>query len=267
MAHVFTVIITGDDESSKDSKDGRSKETKSKKDSVSALDLNNGKSEFVGKSSESKQKQQKQINKSSPENKREEVNARKQQKTKVKLRKEGDARPSSKEKEEEVEKKNQHDGKQPTLISTGADTGSVTNRGESDARDTKAPSRGKAKLICGCFGTKHKPLTNCLFCGRIACEEEGYNYCGHCGYLIEKSKVVKGKDGTIDSALLHKERLLKFDREFTKRTVIYDDQADYFSNSSSIWLNEGERANAEEHDRERRRGIHERKQQVLSLDL
>ena len=49
----------------------------------------------------------------------------------------------------------------------------------------KELKKGKAKRICGCFGTKHKPLTNCLHCGRISCEVEGYDFCPHCHILIE----------------------------------------------------------------------------------
>jgi len=48
------------------------------------------------------------------------------------------------------------------------------------------PTRGKAKRECGCFGTYHKPLTNCLHCGRISCNEEGYDFCPFCGYLVEE---------------------------------------------------------------------------------
>jgi hypothetical protein len=47
------------------------------------------------------------------------------------------------------------------------------------------PSRGKAKIVCGCFGTKHKALTNCLYCGRISCEAEGYGFCPFCGIMVE----------------------------------------------------------------------------------
>jgi hypothetical protein len=50
------------------------------------------------------------------------------------------------------------------------------------------PSRGKAKTVCGCFGTKHKALTNCLYCGRISCTEEGYDYCAFCGLMVEDPK-------------------------------------------------------------------------------
>ena len=132
----------------------------------------------------------------------------------------------------------------------------------------KLPQRGKPNVVCGCFGTVHKPLTNCLHCGRIACENEGYGFCGFCGYVIEKVVVAeRNRDGKFDKALLHKERLLKFDREFTKRTHVYDDQADYFSNTTSTWLDERERNDAEEKDEARRKDIHERKKQTLTLDL
>lgn len=47
------------------------------------------------------------------------------------------------------------------------------------------PKKGKASRVCGCYGTFHKPLTNCLYCGRISCVEEGYDYCPFCGYMVE----------------------------------------------------------------------------------
>ena len=142
---------------------------------------------------------------------------------------------------------------------------------ESKRNETpKPPQRGTASKVCGCFGTVHKPLTNCLHCGRIACETEGHDCCGFCGCLIEKMTAVDrnaSSDGKFDKALLHKERLLKYDREFTKRTHVYDDQADYFSNTTSVWLDENERNDAEEKDSARQKDIHERKKQTLSLDF
>ncbi len=47
------------------------------------------------------------------------------------------------------------------------------------------PTRGKATTVCGCFGIVHKPLTNCLYCGRISCSKEGYDFCPFCGYMVE----------------------------------------------------------------------------------
>ena len=51
------------------------------------------------------------------------------------------------------------------------------------------PVRGKAKVVCGCFGTKYKALTNCLYCGRIICEAEGYDvcFCPFCGFKVEEA--------------------------------------------------------------------------------
>ena len=48
---------------------------------------------------------------------------------------------------------------------------------------------------------------------------------------------------------------------------MYDDQADYFSNTTSTWLDERERNDAEEKDEARRKDIHERKKHTLTLDL
>ena len=52
------------------------------------------------------------------------------------------------------------------------------------------PSRGKAKIVCGCFGTKHEALTNCLYCGRIICKAEGYGFCPFCGLMVEEGTYV-----------------------------------------------------------------------------
>jgi len=135
----------------------------------------------------------------------------------------------------------------------------------------RPPQKGTANIVCGCFGGKHKPLTNCLHCGRIACEREGYGYCGFCGFLMEPVEYNSSRSGVessvanISKAQLHKERLLKFDREFTKRTVIYDDQADYFSNKTSGWLTENEQNDAAEQDEAKRKEMHERKKQTLNI--
>lgn len=128
------------------------------------------------------------------------------------------------------------------------------------------PKIGKAKRICGCFGTKCKALTNCLNCGRILCEKEGYGYCPYCNHLVERLEpTTRTGDRKNDLATIHKERLLKFDREFTKRTVIYDDQSDYYSNATSTWINESERKAESQKEEERRQKLHERQKQVLDI--
>jgi len=123
------------------------------------------------------------------------------------------------------------------------------------------PQKGKAKFDCGCFGSFHKALTNCLYCGRIACQREGYGFCPFCGYLVEEVKPT-GDDADDDEAWKHKERLLRYDREFAQRTVILDDQADYFNREMSMWSSEEERAAAARQEQERHDDIHKRKMQM-----
>lgn len=61
-----------------------------------------------------------------------------------------------------------------------------------------------------------------------------------------------------------KERLLRFDREFARRTEIIDDQGDY--QGPSTWMNDEERANAEE-NQEKQQDALKRPKQVLNLAL
>ena len=72
-----------------------------------------------------------------------------------------------------------------------------------------------------------------ISCGRISCIKEGYDYCPFCGYLVER---VVGSGSATSAASRHKERLLRFDREYAKRTVVLDDQADYFTHQSLNWM-------------------------------
>jgi hypothetical protein len=132
------------------------------------------------------------------------------------------------------------------------------------------PERGTPKgTSCGCYGNKHTALTNCLNCGRIACELEGVNdYCHFCGYFIEglspyfDTGDVKSK---LASAMRHKERLLEFDRTSAARTRIHDDQEDYFSAATSMWSTEKEREHNRAMEESRQRNVHERKTNVLQL--
>lgn len=64
----------------------------------------------------------------------------------------------------------------------------------------------------------------------------------------------------------HKERLLQYDRDGAQRTVIYDDQADYYSHEMSTWMTAGERQGAEEREIEREeREHHQRGKLKLSF--
>jgi len=126
------------------------------------------------------------------------------------------------------------------------------------------PKKGQRKNpVCGCFGTKHEPLTNCLLCGRISCVVESYDYCPFCSYWLEEIKVdeSQAKD---DKAWIQKERLLRFDSEFARRTEIFDDQADY--QNPTTWMSEEERQEAEEKQREHLESM-KRPKQTLNLDI
>jgi hypothetical protein len=68
-----------------------------------------------------------------------------------------------------------------------------------------------------------------------------------------------------DAATQHKERLLRFDRDFARRTVVLDDQADYFSNQTSTWLTQEEQSQAEQIENDRHNELHTRKKQTLNI--
>lgn len=123
------------------------------------------------------------------------------------------------------------------------------------------PLKGTPKKVCGCFGNRHPPLTNCLHCGRISCEIEGYDYCPFCNHLITKF-IPSNKH---DSALAHKERLLEYDRTSASRTHVHDDQEDYFVTQTSMWSSASEQEEASALEEERRRKLHQRQKQVLDV--
>lgn len=138
---------------------------------------------------------------------------------------------------------------------------SPSNNVDDDKIAPVTPRRGQAAFKCGCFGTIHPCLTNCLYCGRIACEREGYSFCNFCGYQIEPPSSTMTKS----DAFFHKDRLLRYDRETAQRTVVIDDQSDYYSNTN--WMNEDERRSVEEKERQRQNALHRRGKQQIHFDF
>ena len=67
-----------------------------------------------------------------------------------------------------------------------------------------------------------------------------------------------------DKSWVQKERLLRFDREFARRTQIFDDQADF--QSPTTWMSEQERMDAEESENNRIDAMN-RPKQTLSLSI
>lgn len=91
-----------------------------------------------------------------------------------------------------VKNSNNNNSKSHTSASKGGTQkqgGTIQNVATSKAPPAKPsrPSKGTAKTVCGCYGTMHKALTNCLSCGRISCAKEGYDYCPFCGCLVEEN--------------------------------------------------------------------------------
>jgi activating signal cointegrator 1 len=138
------------------------------------------------------------------------------------------------------------------------------------------PLLGKAKVVCGCFGTMHKALNNCLHCGRISCEREGYDYCPFCSYMVYEHRSNATTYSNSDTATNNhnnneaweqKERLLQYDREFAQRTIILDDQADYYNRTTSNWLNEHEQQEAQQQEQQRTDALQKRPRPKMILDL
>ena len=153
--------------------------------------------------------------------------------------------------------------KDAVIPSTQAYAPKTTDQSKKSNALPSQPLKGKPKTICGCFGNKHPPLTNCLHCGRISCEREGYDYCPFCNHLI--TQFIPSGSSKIDSALAHKERLLEYDRTSASRTHVHDDQMDYFVTQSSMWCSEQEQEDAGRMEEERRKKLHQKGNQVLDI--
>jgi hypothetical protein len=174
---------------------------------------------------------------------------------------------------------------------------------KSTAADTNKPQpaqKGKPKIECGCFGNLHKALANCLHCGRVSCQKEGYDFCPFCtnlvlpvvppeeGMYVQRNKplishlyIIPLRFAFLNShccfclffsferneAWARKERLLQYERESAERTVVLDDQADHFSSQDSAWLTEDERADAKERSDARSHEMSHRKKVQLSINI
>ena len=70
-----------------------------------------------------------------------------------------------------------------------------------------------------------------------------------------------------DAAWVHKEKLLRYDRESAQRTRVLDDQNDYFVAADERFLSQQERDEAREKEAERNRTMHQRQKMQLNLAL
>ena len=105
----------------------------------------------------------------------------------------------------------------------------------------------------------------------MVCAQEGEGPCLFCG--SDPDVVVDAADGkllaALDEAERRKARLLEFDRTSQKRTVVIDDQADYFSHAPSDgWMTKSETAAAETLQQARDEAADRRRRELrVTLDI
>lgn len=75
------------------------------------------------------------------------------------------------------------------------------------------PKKGEASHVCGCFGTVHEALSNCLYCGRISCLKEGFDFCPFCNLMVEKLDVKPPEDEYVSFSLRSRNWMLCFTYE------------------------------------------------------
>lgn len=131
----------------------------------------------------------------------------------------------------------------------------------------------KGRHHCDCQASKHDLVNNCQKCGRIVCTQEGSGPCVFCGNLVctpgeQKELNAKTKSSAKlmqslmdqarpegwEQALLHRNRLLEYDRTSERRTKVTDDDSDYF-NAGSVWLSATEKDKLEKYQQ----SLHEKK--------
>ena len=100
-------------------------------------------------------------------------------------------------------------------------------------------------------------------CGRISCDREGYDFCPYCGIFVERPPEGVSRN---DPAWLHKERLLRFDRESAQRMVVINDESDYNANQMA-WLTQDESEAASVQQMEQEQNLRQRPKMQLNLAL
>lgn len=111
----------------------------------------------------------------------------------------------------------------------------------------------KGNRLCNCNKSKHPFVGNCLNCGKIMCLQEGDEKCIVCGTDIisnKKSEISKmlnqQSDDKFNNAITHKDKLLKFQKNFYSKLQIIDDYTDWFEVANNSWIDETQRAFAKE---------------------
>jgi len=131
--------------------------------------------------------------------------------------------------------------------------------------DQQTSSEPFVRVQCDCQATIHPLIGNCLRCGKIICASEGEGPCMFCGELA--SRDAEFAEGSAE-AVLHRDKLLNYERQGLKLKNVYDDQEDHFDYESNPWLSKKEkeqhRKRAEERERQQ---IQEKNRISITLDL
>ena len=107
--------------------------------------------------------------------------------------------------------------------------------------------------LCNCMSSKHPLVGNCLDCGKIQCLQEGEKYCIICGSEIPlKEEYEKNcmNDIEMKKAYIHKEKLIKFQKDFYSKLQIIDDFTDWYELSTNTWIDQASREKARQKDDE-----------------
>ncbi|EEF52173.1 Activating signal cointegrator, putative [Ricinus communis] len=124
-------------------------------------------------------------------------------------------------------------------------TGKVVSLAEA-AKGSIVFQQGKP---CSCQARRHRPVSNCLSCGKIVCEQEGEGPCSFCGALVLKEgSSYAGLEGSLEpisdaeaAAEAFAKRLVEYDRNAAARTTVIDDQSDYYEIEGNSWLSKEEK--------------------------
>ncbi|KAL7752154.1 Activating signal cointegrator 1 [Sorochytrium milnesiophthora] len=90
----------------------------------------------------------------------------------------------------------------------------------------------KKRAQCGCQAAKHDLFANCLSCGRIICVREGAGPCYHCNDPVMsrqqqlETHCAAFDPETLRKAVEFKTRLLEYDRNLSKRSVVREAKGD-----------------------------------------
>ncbi|CAK0878365.1 unnamed protein product [Prorocentrum cordatum] len=147
----------------------------------------------------------------------------------------------------------------------------------------------KRLIVIDAASGRHPVLTNCLNCGKVVTESEGWGPCLFCGNPLEMGvgrSVLHGDDRgylggatksaqeeeernrSFERAKETKDRLLNYDRNSKQRTVVYDDATDWYSESINPWLNERQREDAMQKAKQQEQRKQDEKRKIhCSIDI